>query len=46
MNNHHVGTVNSQVARNEQGIKPETYQGYRKKVFLKMTEDIEWIQDP
>jgi hypothetical protein len=31
---------------NEQGIKPETCQGYREQVFRKMTEDLEWIRDP
>jgi hypothetical protein len=46
VNNYQAGTVDSRVDRNEQGIKPETYQGYRKKVFWKMTEDLEWIRDP
>jgi hypothetical protein len=46
VNNHQAGTVDSLVDRNEQGIKPETYQGYRKKVLWKMTEDLEWIRDP
>jgi hypothetical protein len=46
MNNHQAGIVDSQVDRNEQGIKPETYQGYRKKVFQNMNEDLEQIRDP
>ena len=44
MNSHQVGTVDSQVDRNEQGIKPKTYRGYRKKVAWKTTEDIEQIR--
>jgi hypothetical protein len=43
VNNHQAGTIDSRVDRNEQGIKLETYQGYQKKVFWKMTEDLEWI---
>ena len=43
MNNHQAGTVDSRVDYNEQGIKPETYQGYQKQVFRKMTEDLEQI---
>ena len=46
MNSHQAGTVESQVDHNEQGIKPETYQGYRKQVVQKTTEDLKWIQDP
>jgi hypothetical protein len=46
VNNHQAGTVDSRVDHNEQGIKPETYQGYRKQVFWKTTEDLEWIRDP
>jgi hypothetical protein len=46
MNNHQAGIVDSRVDCNEQGIKPETYQGYRKQVFHKTTKDLEWIQDP
>jgi hypothetical protein len=34
------------VDNNEQGIKPETYQGYRNKVFQKTIEDLKRIQDP
>jgi hypothetical protein len=41
-----MGTVDSRVDRNEQGIKPKTYQGYQKKVFQKTTEDLKWIRDP
>ena len=46
MNNYQAGTVDSQVDYNEQGIKPETYQGYQKQVFQMMTKDLERIQDP
>jgi hypothetical protein len=46
VNSHQAGTVDSWVDYNEQGIKPETYQGYRKKMVRKTTEDLEWIQDP
>ncbi len=46
MNSHQVGTIDSQVDHNEQGIEPETYQGYRKQVVGKTTEDLERIQDP
>jgi hypothetical protein len=45
-NSHQAGTVDSRVDHNEQGIKPETYQGYRKQVVWKTTEDLEWIRDP
>jgi hypothetical protein len=43
---HQASTIDCRVDHNEKGIKPETYQGYRKKVFWKMTEDLERIQDP
>jgi hypothetical protein len=43
---HQAGTVDSQVDHNEQVIKIETYRGYRKQVLWKMTEELEWIQDP
>jgi hypothetical protein len=33
VNIYQVGTVGSQVDHNEKGIKPETCQGYREKVF-------------
>ena len=46
MNSHQAGIVDSQVDHNEQGIKPETCQGYREQVFQKMTEDLERIRDP
>jgi hypothetical protein len=46
VNNHQVRIVDSRVDRNEKGIKPETYQGYRKKVFWKTIEDLKWIRDP
>jgi hypothetical protein len=46
MNNYQAGTVSSRVDHNEQGIKPETCQGYREKVLQKTTEDLERIQDP
>jgi hypothetical protein len=46
VNSHQVGTFDSWVDRNEQGIKPETYRGYRKKLFRKMTEDLKWIRYP
>ena len=39
MNSHQAGTVNSRVDHNEQGIKPETCQGYQEKVFQKTIED-------
>jgi hypothetical protein len=45
VNNYQAGTVGSRVNHNEQGIKPETYQGYREQVFRKTTEDPERIQD-
>jgi hypothetical protein len=45
-NNHQAGTVESWVDHNEQGIKPKTCQGYRKKMVQKITEDLERIQDP
>jgi hypothetical protein len=32
VNSHQVGTVESWVDQNEQGIETETYQGYRRKV--------------
>jgi hypothetical protein len=43
VNNYQAGTIGSRVDHNEQGIKPETCQGYREKVFRKMTEDLERI---
>ena len=43
---HQAGTVGSRVDHNEQGIKPETYQGYREQMVWKTTEDLEQIQDP
>jgi hypothetical protein len=46
VNNYQAGTVGSRVDHNEQGIKPETCQGYREKVFRKTIEDLEWIRDP
>jgi hypothetical protein len=46
VNNYQAGTVGSWVDHNEQGIKPETCQGYREKMVHKMTEDLEWIRDP
>ena len=46
MNSHQVGTVDSRVDHNEQGIKPKTCQGYREKMVRKTTEDLEWIRDP
>jgi hypothetical protein len=46
VNNYQAGTVDSRVDHNEQGIKPETCQGYREKMVQKMTEDLEWIRDP
>jgi hypothetical protein len=45
-NSHQAGTVKSRVDHNEQGIKPETCQGYREKMVWKTTEDLEWIRDP
>jgi hypothetical protein len=45
-NSHQAGIVGSQVDHNEQGIKPDTCQGYRKKVVWKTTEELEWIRDP
>jgi hypothetical protein len=45
-NSHQAGTVDSQVDHNEQGIKPETCQGYREKMVQKTTEDHERIRDP
>jgi hypothetical protein len=45
-NSHQAGTVESQVDHNEQGIEPETCQGYREKMVWKTTEDLEWIRDP
>jgi hypothetical protein len=46
VNSHQAGTVESQADHNEQGIKPETCQGYRNKVVRKTTKDLEWIRDP
>ena len=46
MNSHQVGIVDSQVDRNEKGIKPETYQGYQEQVVRKTTKDLEQIRDP
>jgi hypothetical protein len=45
-NSHQAGTVDSRVDHNEQGIKPETCQGYREKMVWKTTEDLERIRDP
>jgi hypothetical protein len=45
-NGHQMGTVESRVDDNEQGIKPETCQGYREQMVWKKTEDLEWIRDP
>jgi hypothetical protein len=44
--NQQVGTVESRVDHNEQGIEPETCQGYREKMVWKTTEDLERIRDP
>jgi hypothetical protein len=41
-----VGTVESRVDHNEQGIEPKTCQGYREKMVWKTTEDLERIRDP
>jgi hypothetical protein len=46
VNSYQAGIVGSRVDHNEQGIKPETCQGYREQVFRKTTEDLEWIRDP
>jgi hypothetical protein len=46
VNSHRAGTVDSQVDHNEQGIKPETYQGYREQMVWKTTKDLERIRDP
>jgi hypothetical protein len=46
VNNYQAGTVGSRVDQNEQGIKPETCQGYREQVFRKTIEDLKWIRDP
>jgi hypothetical protein len=46
VNSHQAGTVDSRVDHNEQGIKPETCQGYREKMVWKTTEDLERIRDP
>jgi hypothetical protein len=46
VNSHQAGTVDSRVDLNEQGIEPETYQGYRKQVVWKTTEDLKRIRDP
>jgi hypothetical protein len=43
VNSHQAGTVEGQVDHNEQGIEPETYQGYQEKTFRKKIEDLEWI---
>jgi hypothetical protein len=40
VNNCRVGTVDSRVDRNEQGINLETYPGYQDQVFQKTTEDL------
>ena len=45
-NSHQVGTVESRVDHNEQGIKPKTCQGYIKQVVQNKTEDLEHIRDP
>jgi predicted acetyltransferase len=41
-----AGTVDSRADRNEQDNKSEAYQGYRKKMVWKTTEDLEWIRGP
>ena len=41
-----MGTVESRVDHNEQGIEPETYQGYQEKMVWKTTTDLKRIQDP
>jgi hypothetical protein len=46
VNSHQAGTVDSPVDHNEQGIKPETCQGYREKMVRKKNEDLELIRDP
>jgi hypothetical protein len=46
VNNHQVGTVESRVDHNEQGIKPKTCQGYQKQVARKKIEKLKRIQDP
>jgi hypothetical protein len=38
--------VEIRVDHNEQGIEPETCQGYREKMVQKTNEDLEWIRDP
>jgi hypothetical protein len=43
MNNHRASTVKNRVDHNEQGIKIETCQGYRKQVVRKTTEDLKQI---
>ena len=45
-NSHQAGIVESWVDHNEQGIKPETCQGYQEKMVWKTTEDLKRIQDP
>jgi hypothetical protein len=46
LNSHQAGTVDSRVDHNEQGIKPETCQGYQEQMVWKTTEDLERIRDP
>jgi hypothetical protein len=46
VNSHQEGTIDSRVDHNEQGIKPETCQGYREQIVWKTTEDLERIRDP
>jgi hypothetical protein len=43
---HQAGTVDSRADRNEKDNKSEAYQGYRKKMVWKTTEDLEWIRGP
>ena len=45
VNSYQAGTVGSRVDHNEQGIKPETCQGYQEKMVRKTTEDLECIRD-
>jgi hypothetical protein len=42
-NSHQAGIVESRADHNEQGIEPETYQGYREKMVWKTTKDLEQI---
>jgi hypothetical protein len=43
VNSYQASTIKSRVDHNEQGIEPETCQGYQEKVVWKTTEDLEWI---